>query len=347
MARPGRLFIQVDCNWYDEWGCNVSPAAALVWILLVSVAKRLRTDGAVTLAQARNAQPVGMGTREFHAALMELDACETAPLSLVGEPEVVQESGPEGVCTSICTSIAPPIAPDIAPDKCTSKCTLCTSKCTLFLHAWAEWNTSENAHQNGVQGNHIRWHVRAGKVDPTCAYCTGTDWVPTLIAPRSPPRSGYPIATPIAKEKRREDKRKNTKKESSAHPSAHPQPFEADFAEVWAEYPRKLNRGRGLAAYTARRRAGVPHADLLAATRHYARSVAGTELTFVKHAGTFFGPAEPFRDFVDGVPEQVTKPVYADPPATGAGEMFTSEAEREDFYRSVSSGKVDLDDVAL
>jgi hypothetical protein len=338
MARQGRLFIQVDCNWYDEWGCNVSPGAALVWILLVSLAKRLHTDGTVTLVQARHAIPVGMGTPEFHAALMELDACEVAPLSLVGVSETDSET--------VCTSIAPRIAPDIAPDKCTSKCTLCTSKCTLFLHGWAEWNTSGNAHENGVQGNHIRWHLRAGKADPTCTYCTGRDLVPTSIAPRSPPRSGDPIATRIAKEKSRVDikeQRKKTKKESSAHPS----PFAADFDEVWAEYPRKLNRGRALAAYVARRRAGVAHADLLAATRNYAKSVAGQELTFVKHAGTFFGPAEPFLDYVAGPPEQVSKPIYADPPAKGAGEMFDNEADREAFYRSVSLGKVELDDDAL
>ena len=78
--------------------------------------------------------------------------------------------------------------------------------------------------------------------------------------------------------------------------------FEDDFETVWSLYPKRVDRGKALRAYIARRRAGASAEDLLAATQHYAAAMQGTEARFIKHGATFFGPDEPFRDFVDGIP---------------------------------------------
>ncbi len=75
--------------------------------------------------------------------------------------------------------------------------------------------------------------------------------------------------------------------------------FESDFADAWEYYPRKTGRQAALRAYAARRRAGVPADNLLAAAEHYALSVAGREQQFVKLGATFYGPDEHFNDFLE------------------------------------------------
>lgn len=42
------------------------------------------------------------------------------------------------------------------------------------FHDWREWNypqSSEAKALAGSYGNHVRWHVNAGRVDPNCAHC--------------------------------------------------------------------------------------------------------------------------------------------------------------------------------
>lgn len=78
--------------------------------------------------------------------------------------------------------------------------------------------------------------------------------------------------------------------------------FEAEFAQVWQAYPKRVDRGRALRAYGDRRREGADAGGLLAATQHYASAMRGTEPRFVKYASTFFGPDRPYADFVAGVP---------------------------------------------
>lgn len=79
-----------------------------------------------------------------------------------------------------------------------------------------------------------------------------------------------------------------------------PAPFAADFAEAWAAYPRRPNdrRTRAYRAYVARRRAKVPHAELLAGVQRYAAYVVAAGLAggpYVLMGATFFGPDEHWR----------------------------------------------------
>lgn len=77
-------------------------------------------------------------------------------------------------------------------------------------------------------------------------------------------------------------------------------PFDADFDACWSLYPRKVARKAALAAYIARRRAGISHDELLTATGRYADRARGTDPRFVLHGSTFFGPAERWRDYLPG-----------------------------------------------
>lgn len=80
--------------------------------------------------------------------------------------------------------------------------------------------------------------------------------------------------------------------------------FEKDFDEAWALYPRKLSRKAALRAYTATRRRGNSADSLLAATRGFAKAMAdeGREWRLIKHGSTFFGPDEPWSDYLPGGP---------------------------------------------
>lgn len=80
--------------------------------------------------------------------------------------------------------------------------------------------------------------------------------------------------------------------------------YPPDFLACWDIYPRKLEKKNALKAYRARLRAGASPDQLLHATKHYAEHVTatGTELRFVKHPATFYGPGDPWRDYLDGPP---------------------------------------------
>ncbi len=132
MVKKGRFYINLDVHWYDEWGCEVSPIAALLWVLMLGKAKQMNS-ATLTYAQARGAMP-SLSVSEFDGALEELCSCESAP-------------------------IAPdrhPIAPDIR---------------AIALFGFLEWNSTSMASKNGVYGNHIRWHVNTNTPDLTCEYC--------------------------------------------------------------------------------------------------------------------------------------------------------------------------------
>lgn len=77
--------------------------------------------------------------------------------------------------------------------------------------------------------------------------------------------------------------------------------FEDEFDQVWAHYPRKLNRKGALKAYTARRRAGVPANDLVRAVIGYAAVCQrkGTEKEYILHGATFFGPNERWAEYLE------------------------------------------------
>lgn len=76
-------------------------------------------------------------------------------------------------------------------------------------------------------------------------------------------------------------------------------PYEAEFNDLWVNYPRKVNRKGALKAYQARRRAGVSLSMLATAVDHYAIEASGKDPSYVMHGATFFGPNERYRDFLE------------------------------------------------
>lgn len=125
-------------------------------------------------------------------------------------------------------------------------------------------------------------------------------------------------------------KRLETRSKDNDHPAApsdrplrrqkSAEGYSPDFLTAWASYPRKTEK---LAAYkawsaTLKRKPmdGEPAATvdaLLAAVKHYAAEcrASGTELKFVKHGATFFGPSEPWRDHLAGSSQPLTREAAA------------------------------------
>lgn len=55
---------------------------------------------------------------------------------------------------------------------------------------WHDYNDpGDLASKSGTYGNHVRWHVNEGRVEPECDHCPNEP-NPDIIAPESPPESG-------------------------------------------------------------------------------------------------------------------------------------------------------------
>jgi hypothetical protein len=104
-----------------------------------------------------------------------------------------------------------------------------------LIRSWERWNAGDRVvSAGGKLGNHKRWHVDRGEVDPECEHCT--DQPP--IAPRSHPDSP-PISPPESQGKGREGKGTTTAKAVVAprkRASQAPQDFEiTDNLREWAQ----------------------------------------------------------------------------------------------------------------
>lgn len=75
------------------------------------------------------------------------------------------------------------------------------------------------------------------------------------------------------------------------------------FENLWGYYPRKIEKKAAYKKYKATLKAGIDEQDLLKATMNYAKAMAGKEMQHIKHGSTFFGPTEPWREWVEGPPE--------------------------------------------
>jgi hypothetical protein len=75
--------------------------------------------------------------------------------------------------------------------------------------------------------------------------------------------------------------------------------YASECDQLWELYPRRLGKKPAYDAIKARLNSGVAFEDLLKATKNYAASVANTEMRFIKHPQTFFGPGLHYQDFLD------------------------------------------------
>ena len=82
--------------------------------------------------------------------------------------------------------------------------------------------------------------------------------------------------------------------------------YTPEFEKAWDTYPRKVGKSAANTAWKATRRRGVDSEILLLTTSRYAAvcSSQRTEQRYIKHAKSFFGPDEPWRDYMDEPADQ-------------------------------------------
>lgn len=95
-----------------------------------------------------------------------------------------------------------------------------------------------------------------------------------------------------------ESKETNTVSEKSSKKT---EKFIEEFEEIWAIYPRRVNKKETYKKYVATRARGVPFEVLIHAAKEYAARQVGQEERFTLHGSTFFGPNERWRDFCSTV----------------------------------------------
>lgn len=83
--------------------------------------------------------------------------------------------------------------------------------------------------------------------------------------------------------------------------------YTPEFERMWRIYPRRVDKGLAFKKWTARINAGCTPDELIHAAEGYAAACKQykTEPRFIKHAATFYGDAEPFRDYL---PQEEEKP---------------------------------------
>ena len=75
------------------------------------------------------------------------------------------------------------------------------------------------------------------------------------------------------------------------------------FETLWGLYPRKIDKRLAYKKYKATLNKGADYKDLQKATTNYGKAMAGKEKEHIKHGATWFGPNEPWKEWIDGPPE--------------------------------------------
>ena len=173
------------------------------------------------------------------------------------------------------------------------------------IDGWERWNDSHEAVHNhrlrGSQyGNHGRYKhdTVPSKRTSRCIACVDKGYfsVPqetfNTVSDSDPNTS---VETETETETETEKKQLPVKQRMRT-----PDPIEGEFAIIWEQYPRKIGREAALRCYLATRRRGVSTEDLLTATRNYGAKRRDEDQQYTKYGKTFFGPDEPWRDFLEG-----------------------------------------------
>jgi len=82
-----------------------------------------------------------------------------------------------------------------------------------------------------------------------------------------------------------------------------------EFNKMWDVYPRQISRKKAMKAWNKRVKEGHSTNDMLSAARNYASEAKKqrTEIKYLQHPSTFFGPDEPFTDYVSSAPNVDSK----------------------------------------
>lgn len=174
---------------------------------------------------------------------------------------------------------------------------------------WHEHNPSTGASDSGAFGNHKRWHLDRGIVQPGCSLCPQEPELPPEPAESIGGRSGGDIgAIDFPSHTRPDPTRPDPTKSNNSCSSADAESVsdvDAEFAEWWIGYPRKKGKGQAIRAYrTARKKVDAETlTSTLAAQR---QSLMSKGETYCPHAATWLN-GERWADEASANPEPLSR----------------------------------------
>ena len=74
--------------------------------------------------------------------------------------------------------------------------------------------------------------------------------------------------------------------------------FSEEFETLWDLYPKRINKSGAYKAFNATLKRGVLLADLVLATKNYAKERNGQDNAFTLHPATFYGPNNRYLDYL-------------------------------------------------
>lgn len=161
-----------------------------------------------------------------------------------------------------------------------------------LIRSWGRWNGETDGHLDAsAKGNHTRWHVNKGVVDPDCDLC-----------PESPADSGRESPGESLGESPGESQGKGREGKGSKNT---PSPDgEAAFDRFYAAYPRKVGRKDAERAFQRAARDVDPERLVDAAERYAADPNQPTDRSKIPHPATWLNQGrwddEPLPARLDG-----------------------------------------------
>ena len=86
--------------------------------------------------------------------------------------------------------------------------------------------------------------------------------------------------------------------QSESKPKRERREYTEAFDEMWEIYPRRIGKSKAFICFNKLINSGENIESLMEAVNAYAEERAGKEETYTMHAATFFGPANPWKDYL-------------------------------------------------
>ena len=175
-----------------------------------------------------------------------------------------------------------------------------------LFNDWHEYNPATGAKDAGSFGAHVRHHVNKKVVNPECPHCPSEP----PMDPPEPSEVSPPTGVPNANrwhtrpDPTRPDPTKSNNSCSSTDVES-VSDVDAEFAEWWSGYPRKVGKGQAVKAYRAARKK-TDATTLTAALTAQRQALMSKGETYCPHASTWLN-GERWADDASANPEPLTR----------------------------------------
>lgn len=98
-------------------------------------------------------------------------------------------------------------------------------------------------------------------------------------------------------------------------------PYSPEFEQAWSLYPRKVEKLKAYKAWKATLKRKAETTDMILAAKHYRADCDSEqrEQKYMKHGATFYGPDEPWRDYVKPTGDYRSQRANVDTDRSGGG----------------------------